>query len=271
MLKVINSKDVDINNSSFNKSEIEYNLIFRILEDEKAFVIQSNDKNFLAAQNEGRGMWIWISPELDERKVSEYLSEFYELIKDRHIPSITGYKEITDRVANRLSRDRNCDYKQDMGMIAYYCPEVKYADTDSVSLIKGTSSHVDIAGYFFKGFAKDAYGIDVSEERQIKSANSIINAGHVYFLEKDGEIISMANISHRTKKYGRINSVYTPLEHRNNGYATAIVAKLSMKLINEGLIPVLYTDDSNNISNKVYTNIGFCETGRVDNIRFIEK
>lgn len=271
MLKIVRSKDIQLSDSEFNKYEVEYNLMFPRLEDEDALVIQSNDKNFIAVQREGQDMAIWISPELDEDNVSNYLGEFYELIKDRHIPSITGYKAITERVAMKLSRDRDYEYKQAMDMIAYYCPKVNYVDEDCVSLIKGTLSHVDIAAKFFKGFVKDAYGMEVTEKEQVESANSIIKAGNVYLLDKDGEIVSMANIAHRSKKYGRINSVYTPLEHRNNGYASAIVAKISMMLVNEGRIPMLYTDGSNNTSNKVYTNIGFCETGRVNNIKFIDK
>lgn len=271
MLKVVESKDVYTNHSNFTKCEVEYNLIFPRLEDEKAFAIQSDDKNFIAVQKQGQDMAIWISPELDEVEVSNYLLEFYELIKDRHIPSITGYKDIAEMVAIMLSKDRDCDYKQTMGMVAYYCPKVDYIDNDSIRLTKGTISHVEKVAYFFKGFAKDAYGIEVTEEKQIESAKSIINTGNVYLLEKDGEIVSMSNVAHRTKKYGRINSVYTPLEHRNNGYASAIVAKISMMLVREGLIPMLYTDDSNDISNKVYTNIGFRETGRVVNIQFINK
>ena len=41
MLKIVKSKDVYLNHSAFNKCEVEYNLIYRILEDEKALAIQS--------------------------------------------------------------------------------------------------------------------------------------------------------------------------------------------------------------------------------------
>ena len=40
------------------------------------------DKNFIAVQNQGKTMWIWISPELNEGKVSDYLVKFYQLVKE---------------------------------------------------------------------------------------------------------------------------------------------------------------------------------------------
>lgn len=269
MLTIVNSKGIDMNNKAFKECEVEYNLVFRVLEDENALVIQSHNQDFIAVQNEGRAMWIWINPNLNDVDVNNYLTEFYELIKEREIPGITGYKGIIEKIAKKLSLDRTNDYKLGMGMIAYYCPKVNWKDNASVNMIQSKITHIDTIAFFLKGFVKDGYGNDVTKESQIEGAKNLISRGNLYLLKVDGEIVSMANIAHRTEMYGRINAVYTPVKHRNNGYASALVAKLSIMLLNEGLLPMLYADDSNEISNRVYTNIGYCETGRIDNIRFI--
>ena len=39
-------------------------------------------------------------------------------------------------------------------------------------------------------------------------------------------------------------------------------------LINEGIIPILYTHNFNVAANKSYKNIGFIEVGRITNIIF---
>ncbi|MEH7353475.1 GNAT family N-acetyltransferase [Neobacillus drentensis] len=80
----------------------------------------------------------------------------------------------------------------------------------------------------------------------------------------------MANISHRTAKYGRINAVFTPIEFRKNGYASALVAELCVILEKEKLVPMLYADISNPASNKVYQNIGFLKSGKITEIEFLE-
>lgn len=266
MLTVVSSKSVEINNRAFKECEVEYNLVFRILEDEKALVIQSPNQDFIAVQNEGRAMWIWINPNLNEVQVNDYLTEFYELIKERQIPGIAGYKGIIEKIAMKLSLDRDNHYKPSMGMIAYYCPKVNWKDTGNVNMIQSKATHINTISVFLRGFVKDAFGNDVTRESHIEKAKNLTGTGNLYLLEVDGKIVSMANIAHKTERYGRINLVYTPVEHRNNGYASALVAKVSAKLLDEGLIPVLFTDDSNDISNRVYTNIGYRETGRIDNL-----
>lgn len=79
-------------------------------------------------------------------------------------------------------------------------------------------------------------------------------------------VVSMANISHRSMRHARINSVYTPNEQRKNGYASALMAELSFMVLKEGLIPMLYADITNSDSNKVYKSLGYKECGRIDEI-----
>lgn len=57
---------------------------------------------------------------------------------------------------------------------------------------------------------------------------------------------------------GTINAVYTPMEHRRRGYATAAVAALSQELLNGGKqVCALYTDLANPTSNSIYAAIGY--------------
>ena len=60
-----------------------------------------------------------------------------------------------------------------------------------------------------------------------------------------------------TKRAIAVNGVYTPLEWRRRGYATACVAALSELLLRGFEFCVLYTDLSNPTSNSIYTRIGY--------------
>ena len=56
----------------------------------------------------------------------------------------------------------------------------------------------------------------------------------------------------------RIGPVYTPPEHRGNGYATGLVARQSSWLLERGWGPCfLYTDLANSTSNAIYARIGY--------------
>ncbi len=56
----------------------------------------------------------------------------------------------------------------------------------------------------------------------------------------------------------RVGYVYTPLELRGRGYATALVAELSQRMLDSGMsFCVLYTDLGNPTSNAIYQRIGY--------------
>lgn len=75
---------------------------------------------------------------------------------------------------------------------------------------------------------------------------------------EDGRPVSMAGWAGRTSRGVRVNYVYTPPEHRRNGYATAAVARLTQQRLDEGLaFCCLYTDLENPTSNSIYQKIGY--------------
>jgi predicted GNAT family acetyltransferase len=56
----------------------------------------------------------------------------------------------------------------------------------------------------------------------------------------------------------RVGPVYTPPEHRNQGYASACTAALSQLLLDQGYrFCFLYTDLANPTSNRIYQRIGY--------------
>ncbi len=74
----------------------------------------------------------------------------------------------------------------------------------------------------------------------------------------DGTPVSMAAIARRLRNAACVNSVYTPPEHRNRGFAGAITAAVARDIFAEGRKTVcLYTDLRNAASNRCYAKIGF--------------
>lgn len=82
----------------------------------------------------------------------------------------------------------------------------------------------------------------------------------------DGTPVSWASGSQSLPTAARIGPVYTPLEYRRKGYATACVATLSQKLLDQGCELTsqrlryrcfLFTDLANPTSNHIYKQIGY--------------
>jgi len=78
------------------------------------------------------------------------------------------------------------------------------------------------------------------------------------FLWEHERAVSMAAFSGPTPNGVRVNSVFTPPELRGRGYASAAVAALSQRLLDEGRrFCFLFTDLTNPTSNKIYQAIGY--------------
>lgn len=78
------------------------------------------------------------------------------------------------------------------------------------------------------------------------------------YLWEDSVPVSWASGSQSLPTAGRIGPVYTPLEYRRKGYATACVAALSQKLLDQGCKSCfLFTDLANPTSNHIYQQIGY--------------
>jgi uncharacterized protein len=99
-------------------------------------------------------------------------------------------------------------------------------------------------------------GFGVSEDAELLVANRL-NERHTYIWEDDTPVALAAGRKF-SDTASRIGSVYTPPAERRKGYATACVAALSQKLLDEGCNRCfLLTDLENPTSNHIYRQIGY--------------
>lgn len=267
MLRKTESRHVNLESIMEFYDKVTYNTIMKVLEDKEALVYLSEDNDFLAAQNQWKPMWVWIDKTSRKEKAECYISNFVSIIDSINVPNIIGDEEPINDIAEKLNRLNGYSHESQMGMIAYYCDKVNNPLNSLTKLERSSEKHIDVIARFIAGITRDVYGERLSIQDQLESAKQSISAGNLYILVKDSEVLSMANIAHRSQNFGRINLVYTPNKYRKNDYASELVAKLSQLVLDEDRIPMLYTDDSNATSNKIYKNIGYKKTGRVKNIK----
>lgn len=88
-----------------------------------------------------------------------------------------------------------------------------------------------------------------------------IKGQELYIWDRDAPV-ARAKASRPTRNGTTINTVYTPPEHRNKGYATSCVWSLTHKMLAERYsFCSLYTDLSNPTSNSIYAKIGYVPVG----------
>lgn len=109
----------------------------------------------------------------------------------------------------------------------------------------------------------DAQGVDAR-------LRATPETGGLWLWEVDGKRVSLAGYSGPTAHGIRISPVYTPLEHRGHGYASANVAALSQWLLRRGRqFCFLFTDLANPTANKIYAQIGYRPVCDVDEYAFL--
>ena len=74
----------------------------------------------------------------------------------------------------------------------------------------------------------------------------------------DGRPVSFAGRSRRAAGTVRIGPVYTPADHRRQGWGSAVTAALTQAVLDEGAREVvLFTDLANPTSNSIYQRLGY--------------
>ncbi len=108
----------------------------------------------------------------------------------------------------------------------------------------------------------NAFHDEVMGEREpmpdITSILKAIDQGRVSAWEVEGKLVAMAIKGRATSHGMTVSGVYTILEARKQGYASALVAQLSQEILDEGYrVANLFTDLSNPTSNAIYQAIGY--------------
>jgi len=120
---------------------------------------------------------------------------------------------------------------------------------------------------WFLAFVEEALGETPDDESAAHAVDHRLQAGEAGIsLWQDGRTVSLAAFGNPTPNGIRIGPVYTPPEHRRHGYASALVAELSERLLAERRFCFLFTDLANPTANRIYEQIGYrrvCEAAEI--------
>ena len=131
--------------------------------------------------------------------------------------------------------------------------------TDGELRLAGLDDHVLMAQWIAD--FSEAIGEPADFEAAVRGAERYIQAEQLYIWDFGGPV-SIAKTSRATRNGITVNTVYTPREYRNKGYATSCVWSLTKKLLTDRYsFCSLYTDLSNPTSNSIYSKIGYSPVG----------
>lgn len=77
------------------------------------------------------------------------------------------------------------------------------------------------------------------------------------WMTDDGTPVALAARRPVAYASARVGPVYTPPARRGRGYGSAVTARATQAILDEGAVPVLFTDLANPVSNAIYQRMGY--------------
>ncbi|TMV44694.1 GNAT family N-acetyltransferase [Paenibacillus mesophilus] len=192
-------------------------------------------------------------PELEQavRLAAAHLIE-----QGAELPGVVGPPEIAGQLAFAWASAKRATPYVKMNQRVYRLDEVNAVPLSAGGIRLAGTDDLELVADWIHEFA-ESVGENMSREDAAQKARENIVGASLYLWE-DGRPVSMAKKTRPTRNGIVLSLVYTPILHRNKGYASSCVASLSRLLLDEGYrFCSLYTDLSNPTSNSIYAKIGY--------------
>ncbi|CAM4088213.1 acetyltransferase [Bacillus luti] len=187
--------------------------------------------------------------------IEELAKELKKVYPD--IPGLIGNKKVVQQLAEEIATLENKKTNVVMEQGVYALEQVKQKWNKDGVFREVNSDELPLIEKWIYQFCEDVK-LPTTQEEAEQTAHTLINNHHLFGLEVDGKLVSVAAKTRPTKNNITVNFVYTPKEARKNGYASSCVAALSQRMLDEGYkTTTLYTDLANPTSNKIYQEIGY--------------
>lgn len=257
-----------INRMMSQKNKILFNLFYLIAESDSSFWV-TDDRSYIIGQtNERLPMWIWIGDNPEDCAKEEIRSVLQERLALNPQLKITADEGKISDILKQVSLEAGISYEISIPMNIYSCKSVKNAKKASGHMILSNETHKGILQSFITGMVHDLEQRPMQEGEAESFAEGVAGSEDLFLWEDAGKVVSMAMIVHRTAEFARINTVYTDFLERGKGYAGMLVGEVTQKILEEGRIPMLYTEEDNVCSNATYKRVGYDLDGKLTQFCF---
>ena len=180
------------------------------------------------------------------------------------IPAVLGQADSAVAVASAWTALKGGGWETGMQQRIYRLDQVEPVRPVPGAMRLATMDDLELLTDWGTGFARDAGHAFLLAREQV---NRMIERQDLHIWQ-DESPASMAVAQGATPNGCRVGYVYTPPELRGRGYASALVARLSQRMLDSGMtFCVLYTDLGNPTPNAIYQRIGYnaiCDVRDID-------
>ncbi len=244
---------------SLVEGDVSFSVLYDILGGECEHIFTDGEEIIICHSNPPYPVWVWCGAKrkvINIDTVAKYIKEYfppekYDIVIDAELMLFLSetdkyfkpckiktvlYSYILDET-NAI--DKVCDGRMEMA---------EYGDLETLAHIR-------------KAMAFEMEGFDFTLDKCREDVEGMIEDDRLFIWRNDdGEIVASANKG-EVGKFGKVSGVYTLPQHRRRGYAINLVRGVTQLILDEGLIPALYTDGEYSASNECYKKIGYRQAG----------
>jgi hypothetical protein len=188
--------------------------------------------------------------------------------RDLVLPGVNGPTETSLAFATRWAKKKTCTYQLHRSLRVYQLSHVIPPRNVNGRMRLALPMESDLLVQWAQNFGNDI-GEPQNEQQALETVEQLMKDERLHVWDDEG-LRSMAAWSGPTTHGVRINFVYTPIEFRGKGYASACVAALSQAMLNSGRrFCYLFTDLSNPASNRIYRRLGYVPVSDYAEYKFL--
>lgn len=208
---------------------------------------------------------------------AQALAALAEAVAGEELPGVVGSEPEVHDFAAAWSAHSGVPSRTGMRQGVYALERVEPLPAAPGSARLATADDLELLLRWWVAFGEEVFheggpGHENAEENVRHRLGSA--TGGLLLWEDEGGAVSLAGFGGPTPNGIRIGPVYTPPELRGRGYATALTAELSRRLLDGRLFEggrrfcFLYTDLANPTSNAIYERIGYVRVAESAEIVF---
>ena len=214
-----------------------------------------------------RGILLSVMPPTAAVALADELSAVHA-----RLPSVDGPTEVTTAFRDRWTMLTGAPTRPGLTGMAFRLDEVDRPEGVPGYPREVTESDRDLVVGWLDAFGVEALPHVPAADNTVTVDRRLATGGLMWVWQDAGRPVSFAWQSRLTPVVPgdpvprtpivRVGAVYTPPELRGHGYASANVAALSQHALDSGALAcVLYTDQANPTSNKIYEQVGYRPVG----------
>jgi predicted GNAT family acetyltransferase len=197
---------------------------------------------------------------------AQALAALAEAVAGEELPGVVGAEQEVHEFAAAWSAHSGIPARTGMRQGVYALERVEPLPAAPGSARLAAAEDLELLVRWWIAFGEEVFheGGPGPEDAEKNVRHRLDSATGGFLLWEDGgDTVSLAGFGGPTPNGIRIGPVYTPRELRGHGYATALTAELSRRLLDGRLFEggrrfcFLYTDLANPTSNAIYERIGY--------------